>query len=75
MQFCRWLARCVQYTFTVQTLMFINITITLCLPEEEVAMTQSVTRGNFDDWMMPVYAPAPFIRFIAPYRGTLLLSS
>jgi len=45
--------------------MFINITITLCLPEEEVAMTQSVTRGNFDDWMMPVYAPAPFI----PVRG------
>ena len=28
-------------------------------------MTQSVTRGNFDDWMMPVYAPAPFI----PVRG------
>jgi succinylornithine aminotransferase len=65
MQFCRWLARCVQYTFTAQTLIFINITITLCLPEEEVAMTQSVTRGNFDDWMMPVYAPAPFI----PVRG------
>lgn len=28
-------------------------------------MSQSVTRGNFDDWMMPVYAPAPFI----PVRG------
>lgn len=28
-------------------------------------MTQSVMRGNFDDWMMPVYAPAPFI----PVRG------
>ncbi|ADO48807.1 succinylornithine/acetylornithine transaminase [[Enterobacter] lignolyticus] len=28
-------------------------------------MNQSVTRGNFDDWMMPVYAPAAFI----PVRG------
>ncbi|MGL4723509.1 MAG: aspartate aminotransferase family protein [Scandinavium sp.] len=28
-------------------------------------MNQSVSRGNFDDWMMPVYAPAPFI----PVRG------
>jgi len=28
-------------------------------------MTQSVTRDDFDAWMMPVYAPAPFI----PVRG------
>lgn len=28
-------------------------------------MSQSVTRENFDEWMMPVYAPAPFI----PVRG------
>lgn len=28
-------------------------------------MTQSVTREDFDNWMMPVYAPAPFI----PVRG------
>ncbi len=28
-------------------------------------MSLSVTRENFDDWMMPVYAPAPFI----PVRG------
>lgn len=28
-------------------------------------MSLSVTRENFDEWMMPVYAPAPFI----PVRG------
>ena len=28
-------------------------------------MSQSITRENFDEWMMPVYAPAPFI----PVRG------
>lgn len=28
-------------------------------------MSQSITRENFDQWMMPVYAPAPFI----PLRG------
>ncbi len=28
-------------------------------------MSQSVIRKNFDEWMMPVYAPAPFI----PVRG------
>ncbi|HEF0061780.1 aspartate aminotransferase family protein [Citrobacter pasteurii] len=28
-------------------------------------MSLSVTRDNFDEWMMPVYAPAPFI----PVRG------
>ena len=28
-------------------------------------MSHSVTRENFDEWMMPVYAPAPFI----PVRG------
>ncbi|MCE0827243.1 aspartate aminotransferase family protein [Buttiauxella sp. A2-C2_NF] len=28
-------------------------------------MSQSITRQNFDDWMMPVYAPASFI----PVRG------
>ncbi|MDE9720287.1 succinylornithine/acetylornithine transaminase [Citrobacter cronae] len=28
-------------------------------------MSLSITRGNFDEWMMPVYAPAPFI----PVRG------
>ncbi|HHU0691144.1 TPA: succinylornithine/acetylornithine transaminase [Citrobacter murliniae] len=28
-------------------------------------MSVSVTRENFDEWMMPVYAPAPFI----PVRG------
>lgn len=28
-------------------------------------MSQSVVRKNFDEWMMPVYAPAPFI----PVRG------
>ncbi|POT57615.1 aspartate aminotransferase family protein [Citrobacter amalonaticus] len=28
-------------------------------------MSQPVTRENFDEWMMPVYAPAPFI----PVRG------
>ncbi|WP_312946810.1 aspartate aminotransferase family protein [Superficieibacter sp.] len=28
-------------------------------------MSQSVTRNNFDEWMMPVYAPAAFI----PVRG------
>jgi succinylornithine aminotransferase len=31
----------------------------------EVAMSLSITRENFDEWMMPVYAPAPFI----PVRG------
>ncbi|MBD5759315.1 succinylornithine aminotransferase, partial [Citrobacter freundii] len=24
-------------------------------------MSLSITRENFDEWMMPVYAPAPFI--------------
>lgn len=28
-------------------------------------MAQSITRQDFDQWMMPVYAPAPFI----PVRG------
>ena len=28
-------------------------------------MSQSITRSNFDEWMMPVYAPAAFI----PVRG------
>lgn len=28
-------------------------------------MSLSVTRENFDEWMMPVYAPAPFV----PVRG------
>ncbi|WHP33233.1 aspartate aminotransferase family protein [Trabulsiella odontotermitis] len=28
-------------------------------------MSQSITRNNFDEWMMPVYAPAAFI----PVRG------
>lgn len=28
-------------------------------------MSQSITRQHFDEWMMPVYAPAPFI----PVRG------
>ncbi len=28
-------------------------------------MSQSITRSNFDQWMMPVYAPAAFI----PVRG------
>lgn len=28
-------------------------------------MSLSITRENFDEWMMPVYAPAPFI----PVRG------
>ncbi|EEV6992668.1 MULTISPECIES: succinylornithine/acetylornithine transaminase [Escherichia] len=28
-------------------------------------MSQSITRENFDEWMIPVYAPAPFI----PVRG------
>ena len=28
-------------------------------------MSQPITRENFDEWMMPVYAPAPFI----PVRG------
>ncbi|HCD1257080.1 TPA: aspartate aminotransferase family protein [Citrobacter amalonaticus] len=28
-------------------------------------MSQSITRENFDEWMMPIYAPAPFI----PVRG------
>ena len=28
-------------------------------------MSRSITRENFDEWMMPVYAPAPFI----PVRG------
>ncbi|WP_039058182.1 aspartate aminotransferase family protein [Enterobacter sp. Bisph1] len=28
-------------------------------------MSQSITRENFDQWMLPVYAPAPFI----PVRG------
>lgn len=28
-------------------------------------MSQSISRQNFDQWMMPVYAPAPFI----PVRG------
>lgn len=28
-------------------------------------MSLSVTRENFDEWMMPVYAPAAFI----PVRG------
>lgn len=28
-------------------------------------MSQSITRNNFDEWMMPVYAPASFI----PVRG------
>nr|WP_318381943.1 aspartate aminotransferase family protein [uncultured Enterobacter sp.] len=28
-------------------------------------MSHSVTRDNFDEWMLPVYAPAPFI----PVRG------
>jgi succinylornithine aminotransferase len=28
-------------------------------------MSHSITRENFDEWMMPVYAPAPFI----PVRG------
>ncbi len=28
-------------------------------------MSLSVTRENFDEWMVPVYVPAPFI----PVRG------
>ena len=28
-------------------------------------MSQPITRENFDEWMIPVYAPAPFI----PVRG------
>ncbi|MHA6382140.1 hypothetical protein ACX3V1_02845, partial [Escherichia coli] len=24
-------------------------------------MSQPITRENFDEWMIPVYAPAPFI--------------
>lgn len=28
-------------------------------------MSQSITRNHFDEWMMPVYAPAAFI----PVRG------
>lgn len=28
-------------------------------------MSQSISRQDFDQWMMPVYAPAPFI----PVRG------
>ncbi len=28
-------------------------------------MSQPITRENFDEWMIPVYAPAPFI----PLRG------
>lgn len=28
-------------------------------------MSLSITRENFDEWMMPVYAPAAFI----PVRG------
>ncbi|SEL42850.1 succinylornithine aminotransferase, partial [Kosakonia sacchari] len=24
-------------------------------------MSTSITRENFDQWMLPVYAPAPFI--------------
>ena len=31
-------------------------------------MSLSVTRENFDEWMMPVYAPAAFI----PVRGKAL---
>lgn len=30
-------------------------------------MSLSITRENFDEWMMPVYAPAAFI----PVRGGL----
>lgn len=30
-------------------------------------MSLSITRENFDEWMMPVYAPAAFI----PVRGRL----
>ncbi|NCB60605.1 MAG: succinylornithine aminotransferase, partial [Gammaproteobacteria bacterium] len=30
---------------------------TFYLPEE-VDMSQSITRNNFDEWLMPVYEPA-----------------
>ena len=28
-------------------------------------MSQSITRSNFDEWMMPVYAPAALFRYAA----------
>ena len=33
-------------------------------------MSSSITRQNFDEWMIPVYAPAPFIPVRAE-RSTL----
>ncbi len=32
-------------------------------------MSQSITRNHFDEWMMPVYAPAAFIPVRAPGHG------
>lgn len=32
-------------------------------------MSQSITRNHFDEWMMPVYAPAAFIPVRVPGHG------
>ncbi len=48
-----------QSAFTAQTLILMHI-ITLFLPKE-VAMSLYQLRAAFDEWMVPVYVPAPFI--------------
>ena len=70
MQFFAWLARRLQSTVAasnaVHSYFKNNIHITTQHTKTEVVMQAPITRQNFDQWILPVYAPADFI----PVRAT-----